>query len=251
MALDEAAVLSGRVDGLDGTGNLLVHGQHILLYQAADAAVLPEDLLSVGALLVLGGHGGAQGLEAGCRAQDGQWSMGWAGGQGGLLQDEDHLLLQTVEGLMQAGQHPLVVVLVVQCSRLHSQHVLVVQGIELPEAAHIFLLRLVPLLVCGEKLWKTPTASTSPVPALGQGSEGEGWERVPGQAGGQSLEWLHCDTGMLLIHSAESQGPQTFAWLLGDQAGLSSMLPTPRIPTRSRLGCSFRRVRGATAILDL
>lgn len=115
--------------------------------------------------------------------------MGWAAGQAGLLQDEDHLLLQTVEGLMQAGQHPLVVVLVVQCSCLHSQHILVVQGIELPEAAHVLLLRLVPLLVCGEKLWKTP--STSPVPALGQGSEGEGWERLPGQAGAPSLGWLH------------------------------------------------------------
>lgn len=187
VALDEAAVLSGRVDGLDGTGNLLVNGQKILLYQAADAAILAEDLLSVGALLVLGGRGHAQGVGGGCRvavghrmgsaASGGQWGKGWAAGQAGLLQDKDHLLLQTIEGLMQAGQHPLVVVLVVQCGRLHSQHILIVEGMELPEAAHILLLCLVTLLVCGERLWKTPTTGTPPAPTPGQGAEGEGWER--------------------------------------------------------------------------
>lgn len=81
MVLDEAAVLGGRVNGLDGVSNLLVHGQHVLLYQAADAAVLPEDLLSVGALLVLGGHGVPKDWKwGGSRAQDGQWGKGWAGG---------------------------------------------------------------------------------------------------------------------------------------------------------------------------
>lgn len=169
----------------------------------------------------------------GSRAEDGQWGKGWAVGQAGLLQDKDHLPLQTVEGLMQAGQHPLIVVLVVQCSCLYSQHVLVVQGMELPEAAHILLLCLVPFLVCEERLWKTPTASTSPVLAPGQGSEGEGWERDPGQAGGPSLGWLHCDTGMLLTNTMVSQGLQISAWLLGGQAGLSSVLPAPRTPTHS------------------
>ena len=96
-------------------------------------------------------------------ARDRQWGMG----QAGLLQDEDHLLLQAVKGLVEAGQCPLVVVVVVERGRLHGQHVLVVQGIELPEAAHVLLLRLVPLLVWVERPRKTPTAATmAPVPVL-------------------------------------------------------------------------------------
>lgn len=75
----------------------------------------------------------------------------------GLLQNKDHLLLQAVEGLVQGGQRVLVVVLVVQRGRLHSQHILVVQGIELPEAAHILFLCLFPLLLCREMGWETPS----------------------------------------------------------------------------------------------
>lgn len=79
----------------------------------------------------------------------------------GLLQNKDHLLLQAVEGLVQGGQRTLVVVLVVQRSRLYSQHILVVHGIELPEAAHVLFLRLFPLLVCREMPWETPSPQHS------------------------------------------------------------------------------------------
>lgn len=154
--------------------------------------------------------------------REGVWGRQWGTGQGGFLQDEDHLLLQAVEGLVEAGQHPLVVVVVVERGRLHGQHVLVVQGVELPEAAHVLLLRLIPLLVWGEKPWKTPTAAATSLvahpheqPARGTDTRrGRGGWRggdeagrvVPGQAGGPGQSHTSPCTGMLLNCSTVSQG---------------------------------------------
>lgn len=220
VALDEAAVLGVRVDGLDGTGNFLVHGQHVLLHQAADAVVILEDLLPAGTWalgaaglpcppaqgprgwaapplprpchrgwpapaprwlapsapasrvvpqgvpVMAAGDGAGKARVAGGRREHHRFSgaMGvprsgqWDVGRPGLLQDKDHLLLQAVERLVEPGQHPLVVVVVVERGCPHSQHILVVQGVELPEAAHVLLLCLISLLVWGERPWKAPAA---------------------------------------------------------------------------------------------
>lgn len=63
------------------------------------------------------------------------------------LQDACHLLVQILQGLQQARQHELVVVLVVQLRGPHTQDVAVVVGEELPQAPDVLVFGLVSILV--------------------------------------------------------------------------------------------------------
>ena len=92
-------------------------------------------------------HGGVfQALPLGVRAVAALVGAGVCGAVGS--QDAGHLLVQVLQGLKQAGQHELVVVLVMQLCRPHAQHIAVVVSKELPQAAHILVLGLVTVLVC-------------------------------------------------------------------------------------------------------
>lgn len=77
---------------------------------------------------------------------------------------------------------------------------------------------------------ENPNGQHITCPSTGAGSEGEGWERDR-QAGGPSLGWLHCDTGMLLTHSMVFPRPPDFcvaSW--GPGWALLCAAPPPQSP---------------------
>lgn len=75
--------------------------------------------------------------------------------------------MQVLQRLEQAGQHELVVVLVVQLRGPHAKHVAVVVSEELPQAAHVLVLGPVSVLVCrvqGSGVSDSREAPAAPTP---------------------------------------------------------------------------------------
>lgn len=122
----------------------------------------------------------------------GGWQAGWPPPprpprpQRHSLHDVGHLLLQAVEGAEHGGQHVLEVVGVVHLRRPQSQDVLVVPGVELPQAPHVPVFGLLPLLPCGTHQGGEGRGEGQASRAAGAAPAAVPWEgAAPGQGRGE------------------------------------------------------------------